>query len=654
MAMPFEHDAIWEIGRLVAEFRARQGTGQTQLAQEVLKKSRTAIANLEEGRKLPKPDELREICEALKIPAKEYLAAAHPMYLEVYAFQRFLSEFMGKPVSLRHLDAPSVELAVDRIAELLKGGFSTEQAHAAFNSVLTFFGEKYVSRAFFEHFLGATSLSGFGPLKDALRNYQAVALRLYGNFRRAWKSLAYCDNLEEKLRPLLPISQIKYTDRREFQSVNTVDASRLDDLGYISAEHASKQNKEREELSRKLKHFAEDLRAHGTQALGQMPDARLRRLRRLLGVYAPKLDLETTLFSEPDPNLVEAEAQRIQPDNERIQEILRTRAQGERNLSVYLTEPYIDVYVATSMRVHADFVSVNEFVNRLFSHERVRQLKLRYFNPTQSWIADRVAKGLVEALMLRRASLTIYMAQKGDTFGKDSEASVALGQGKPVIVYAPKLSAPQFAIDSEELFSHNAAKLKSIADHLGIEDEEEREKVEVIERILTEQLARLTDTQLRDVVADHWADFDLVAELKKTRHEAVIGKIEAYIGRINFDDTPSIDTDVRDAVCFALVSASIAFEKRASTFRDVHPLSLQVIISTGVLNGILVVRSVDQCAVIIHQLLTNTLDTEVIEDDTNYKLVEKKTRSTLRVISKMSILSYAFWTQYFDDNLATV
>jgi hypothetical protein len=60
---------------------------------------------------------------------------------------------------------------------------------------------------------------------------------------------------------------------------------------------------------------------------------------------------------------------------------------------------------------------------------------------------------LVEALMLRRASLTIYMAQKEDTFGKDSEASVALGQGKPVVVFVPKLIAPELGIDSEPLGS---------------------------------------------------------------------------------------------------------------------------------------------------------------------------------------------------------
>jgi hypothetical protein len=82
------------------------------------------------------------------------------------------------------------------------------------------------------------------------------------------------------------------------------------------------------------------------------------------------------------------------------------------------------------MRTDADFASVNSFVRRLFRHTEIHPLKLRYFNPTQSWIEDRVAKGLVEALMLKRADFTIYLAQKTDSFGKDSEASVALGAGE--------------------------------------------------------------------------------------------------------------------------------------------------------------------------------------------------------------------------------
>ena len=91
---------------------------------------------------------------------------------------------------------------------------------------------------------------------------------------------------------------------------------------------------------------------------------------------------------------------------------------AQQNPAHYLAADHLDIYVATSMRSDADFVSVNRFVTALFQHDGIRPLKLRFFNPTQSWIDDRVAKGLVEALMLRRASMTIYMAQKDEHSGK--------------------------------------------------------------------------------------------------------------------------------------------------------------------------------------------------------------------------------------------
>lgn len=140
----------------------------------------------------------------------------------------------------------------------------------------------------------------------------------------------------------------------------------------------------------------------------------------------------------------------------------QTQQLAQQNLANYLSADHLDVYVATSRRSDADFVSVNRFVHSLFAPESVRPLRLRYFNPTQSWIDDKFAKGLVEALMLRRAFLTIYMAQKEDTFGKDSEASVALGQGKPVIVYVPKLFVPDLDIDTEDFFRVERQQLEGL------------------------------------------------------------------------------------------------------------------------------------------------------------------------------------------------
>src|SRR5258708_5566289 len=164
-------------------------------------------------------------------------------------------------------------------------------------------------------------------------------------------------------------------------------------------------------------------------------DSLLRKFKSSLphGLFSP-------LFA-PDPDLLEREAARLAPKSEtELARMSESQRIGQRNLAQYLSADHMDVYVATSMRTDPDFVSVHKFARELFLEDLVRPLKLRYFNPTQSWVGDRISKGLVEALMLRRARVTIYMAQKSDTFGKDSEASVALGQGRPVIVYVPQLS----------------------------------------------------------------------------------------------------------------------------------------------------------------------------------------------------------------------
>ena len=84
-------------------------------------------------------------------------------------------------------------------------------------------------------------------------------------------------------------------------------------------------------------------------------------------------------------------------------------------------------------------------MENLFSDERLRRLKLRHFDPTQSDCASRIDKGLVEALMLKRASCTVYLVQESDTLGKDSELASTLAQGKPVIAYVPSLDVNEYS-----------------------------------------------------------------------------------------------------------------------------------------------------------------------------------------------------------------
>ena len=328
-----------------------------------------------------------------------------------------------------------------------------------------------------------------------------------------------------------------------------------------------------------------------------------------------------------------------------------TQSVAQQNLAQYLAADYLDVYVATSMRTESDFVSVNRFVQALFTHDDVRPLKLRYFNPTQSWIDDRVAKGLVEALMLRRSQLTIYMAQKEDTFGKDSEASVALGQGKPVIVYVPKLVVSELSIDTENLGKARRDQLEAHIREEGADEDQDFDETMDTEALLGRLLSIRLEGAAGDVLANavkrHWADFDLYGEARRIEASDDRAEYRRWLDAVvGAEDPVEPPAQVKDKVVSILVATSLRFERRARIFREVHPLALQVILSSGVLNGILVARSVDSCATVIHALIQNDLDLEMVfpmaEGDLNYRLVEKTTGSTIRVISRHQLLHNAF------------
>lgn len=112
---------------------------------------------------------------------------------------------------------------------------------------------------------------------------------------------------------------------------------------------------------------------------------------------------------------------------------------GKQNTREYLALDCLDVYIATSMREPKEFTSFVRFVKDVFEHPDLARLNLRYFDPTLAYCENRIVKGLLEALMLKRAKLTLYVAGERDTFGKDSECAATLTQGKQVIVYVEEL-----------------------------------------------------------------------------------------------------------------------------------------------------------------------------------------------------------------------
>ena len=133
------------------------------------------------------------------------------------------------------------------------------------------------------------------------------------------------------------------------------------------------------------------------------------------------------------------------PESAYLGRYAKAKEDGLHNIYEYASMEYLDVYVATSMRAPEDFYSINRFVEALFdpTYERLDLTKVSFFDPTQKFHDDRILTGLLEAMMLRRAQCTVYLAQEQDTLGKDSELASTLAQGKPVIVYLPKIDDPE-------------------------------------------------------------------------------------------------------------------------------------------------------------------------------------------------------------------
>jgi transcriptional regulator with XRE-family HTH domain len=639
---------------MVQTFRSERGLTQSQLAESIAPPaSRTAVALLEQARRLPDPEVLERICEHLGIPKAYWQLFLDSNYRRVAEFEDVLSELVGLPASLATVDVAASRTAHEHILALLDSDLTSDQSFDTFRSVLVFYGVPPVSRAFFQRYFDADTFRTRDSFSNAVSRYQQDAIRLFSTLRDAYLRLATSEEILHVLAPLEPKDDESYRRRTEWTSITSLSEDRLSDLGYIAAERVRRESAERSALSSFLRELAKSIKTEGPGALGQTSDKKRRKMDSLLRKFDPgsRHSLFSPLFL-PDADQLERKADQIGPKQEAdLDRMGETQRIAQQNLAHYLAADYLDVYVATSMRIEADFVSVNRFVTALFSHDVVRPLKLRYFNPTQSWIDDRVAKGLVEALMLRRASMTIYMAQKDDTFGKDSEASVALGQGKPVIVYVPKLVVPEVQIDTETIGAAGRGQLEEdVRSEGSAEDAEFDETIDTEAlhgRLLTIRLARADGAALARAVQRHWADFDLYGEDVRIEVAEDKAAYRSWLDAVVKAGALTAPAQVvREKLVSILVATALRFERRARIFREVHPLALQVILSSGILNGILVSRSVDSCADLMRAVIRNELTLEMVVDDLNYRLVERSTKSTVRVISRHQLLQNAFAAFY--------
>lgn len=636
------------LGEIVHVNREAKGLRQEDLVKRVAPgETRHVISNLELGKRLPKAETLERIAAELNIPEAFWRSFTAPKAKMRCEFEQSLNELIGFDATLNLREESAILAAEDQVQSLFGASMTAQQTLDEFRRLLVFYGIREISRKFFDRYLGPDSFQTIDTFDDSIQKFHRDAIRLFSTFTEAFERMNSNEDLDSILMPLQPRSDDHYRQRRALQLIEPIPEERLSDLGYISAEKVRQEEAERRVLSDFLKELASNLRTD-PEALSKIGENRRRRMDSMLRKFNSTLQhgLFSQLFKD-DPDKIERESKRLAPKAEGdLQRIAETQGRAKQNLCNYLSADHIDVYVATSMRSEADFISVHRFSNSLFAHADIHPYHLRYFDPTQSWIEDRVAKGLVEALMLRRAHFTIYMAQKTDTFGKDSEASVALGLGRPVIVYVPKLVIPGCEVDSDALANNDRAALERMihAEGEGPEAEVDAsiDDEGLLTRLLTIRLKKINDTDLINAINDHWADFDLASEdarFPDGTKEIYRQWLEEVAKKGAMASPPR--ADIRDNIIKTLIATVARFERRAKMFREVHPLALQVILSSGVLNGILVVRSVDSCARVLKASIRNELSLDLNIDDFNYRLIERTTRSTIRVISRHKLLQNA-------------
>jgi hypothetical protein len=279
---------------------------------------------------------------------------------------------------------------------------------------------------------------------------------------------------------------------------------------------------------------------------------------------------------------------------------------GKLNQNAYLVSDHLDIYVATSMRQRHEYTAVASFCDSLFQSTLLKPLNLRYFDPTLAYASDRIDKGLSEALMLKRAKLTVFLAQESDTLGKDSELASTLAQGKPVIAYVPDASEEGYfdKVESDLTVSYPG-----------------------------QPLAKLLVNQLRYFKpALAWDD----------------PIIRNWLGMTD-EDFEEKTSDIQQFFRHTVVKH---YDDRAELLRERHPLGIQVTLNDGVAVGVLVVRTIEQCAQLVRCLLTSTTEFKLKyrngEDgqNTHLCLYENISNSAYRVMTYDRSLNNCFWNFY--------
>lgn len=455
--------------------------------------------------------------------------------------------------------------------------------YAQFNELLLLLDQDRVSEAFFNFFFGERKIK-LEELKEGIIKFRGFAMLRFGNFRFAYKQLSQKNEreLKEDLKPYL--TTIKHRPPKALD-IEKIEKDHIWYNGYITKKTFERQYS-----------FLRELIENKVTTQYSFSEGELLSL--------------SNIFKNIGDDIKEVERKALS------------------NTDIYLTWDYMDVYVATSMRNKWEFEETFNFMNKVFDYPPLEQLNLRCFDPTQSQCKNRIDKGLIEGLMIKRALCTIYMAQEVDTMGKDSEFAATLAQGKPVIAYVPYIDIDKHIEKIKDypldFFKNRFLILRAE----GITDEKDcRKELEAI------------DSNFEEII------------------ENFIKELSMYRSSQPFSLWHERENQFKEECKFFLKICKLlsiaeyhSYEKRASTLKDTHPLAIQVALESGVANGVLVVRNHKMCAKLLNEILTNSMNFSIKhigeEDKGVWILEEKISRCPFRVVTEHEKLNNSFWNFY--------
>ena len=547
-----------------------------------------------------------------------------------------------------------------------------------FNEVLLVLNQERISRDFFDFFF-QNSLRRKGPIslsqiKKGVEKFRGFAMLCFGNFRFAFRRLSwmtpreFCSAVGQHCVLRARERQEKYHNRpKKTVRIDPVPGDKTWYVGYLTESKLEQDistflaiqlklgNATIREISSWIaSHYLEEeckgldvaVPVEASQRLGEREWAKRVKLVKAKTKKRVQWILETARLRRLTPTRWASSLWDVGAKLSLcLNDLQESRELATKNTAVYLTWDYMDVYVATSMRERWEYETTFEFLKEVFKGEkRLQRLKVRYFDPTQSYSTNRIDKGLVEALMLRRAHCTLYLAQETETLGKDSELASTLAQGKPVIAYVPAIT---------DVGAYARRIRRQPLDYVR-----KRWLQLEVEEIFTEPEC------LQELERRFWPG----GKANSAREESgflewkdkLFGSFRERVASRTFSLIEEEERELKSvlgqnfaAICNILaVAEKHYFNKRARTLRDAHPLAIQVDLETGVANGVLVARSAQQCSRLIYGLLTNDLSFHVVHGQGVFKLVEDISGCPYRIVTEDPKLTNSFWNFYLTCDAA--